>query len=151
MLISFFPLLLWITAENRTEFNNLFIWTTKSGGTQHHKQINCSWLLIGNCNKTCNGYGLNLISTLFPIAGMHSTTNLKIYGQAKNFFYPANVHSPSEETIKEKRKTFIGMCSHSTWFNMQILNLCMHNHLKYQKWSFLRRLKINGQKVNISG
>ena len=38
MLISFFPVPLWITFENRTRLKKLFIWTTKSGGTQHHKQ-----------------------------------------------------------------------------------------------------------------
>ena len=43
-LISFFPLLLWITAENRTKLKKLYIWNTKSGGTQHHKHTNCTWL-----------------------------------------------------------------------------------------------------------
>ena len=32
-----------------------------------------------------------MISVLFLIAGIHSTTNLKTYGQAKNFFQPANM------------------------------------------------------------
>ena len=36
--ISFSPLLLWITAESRTKLKKLFIWTTKLGGAQHHKQ-----------------------------------------------------------------------------------------------------------------
>ena len=36
-LISFFPLLLWITAENRTKLKKLFISTTKSGRTQHQR------------------------------------------------------------------------------------------------------------------
>ena len=40
-LISFFPLLLWITAENRTKSKKLFISTTKSGGTQHQRD----WIL----------------------------------------------------------------------------------------------------------
>ena len=34
------------------------------------------------------------------------------------------VLSSFEQSLKEKRKTFIGMCTLSTWFNMQILNLC---------------------------
>ena len=38
LLISFFPLLLWITAENRTTWR-WFTWTTKLGGAQHHKQV----------------------------------------------------------------------------------------------------------------
>ena len=43
LLISCFPLLLWITAENRTKLKILFICTIKSGGTQHHhKHTNCT-------------------------------------------------------------------------------------------------------------
>ena len=36
---------------------------------------------------------------------------------------PANTQSSAEESVKEKRHTFIGMCFFFTWFNMQILNL----------------------------
>ena len=74
-----------------------------------------------------------MISALFPMAGIHSTTNLKIYEQAKKFFNPANSY---DESLKEKRHTFIGMCPLFTWFNMQILNLyqddigVIHNPLK---------------------
>ena len=48
LLISFFPLLLCITTENRTKLKKLFIWTSKSGGTQHHKHANCTWLIISD-------------------------------------------------------------------------------------------------------
>ena len=65
-----------------------------------------------------------MISALFFIVGIHSTANLKTYEQAKNFFNPANTQSSSEEFLKEKRHTFIGMCSLFTWFNMQMLNVC---------------------------
>ena len=51
LLISFIPLLLWIIAENRTKLKKLFIWTTKSGGTQRHKHTNCTLLFISNCNN----------------------------------------------------------------------------------------------------
>ena len=51
LVISFFPLLLWITAESRTKLMKLFIWTTKSSRTQHQKQTNCIWLFISNCNN----------------------------------------------------------------------------------------------------
>ena len=51
LLISFFLLLLWITAENRTKLKKSFVWTTKSGGTQHHKHTNCTWLFISNCSN----------------------------------------------------------------------------------------------------
>ena len=37
----------------------------------------------------------------------------------KIFFNPANMQSSSEDSLKEKRKTVIGMCF------MQILNLCL--------------------------
>ena len=40
-LISFFPLHMWFTAENRTKLKKLFIWTTKLGGTQHQRD----WIL----------------------------------------------------------------------------------------------------------
>ena len=51
-----------------------------------------------------------MISALFLIAGIHSKTNLKTYVQAKNFFNPANTQCSSEESLKEKRCTFIGIC-----------------------------------------
>ena len=62
-------------------------------------------------------------SALFLIAEIHSTTNLKTYEQAKNFFNPVNTQSSSEKSLKEKH-TFTGMCSLFTWFNMYIINLC---------------------------
>ena len=65
-----------------------------------------------------------MISALFLIAGIHSTANLKTYKQAKNLFNPANTNSSSEESLKEKRHTFISMCHLLTWLNMQILDLC---------------------------
>ena len=42
-----------------------------------------------------------MISTLFAIAGIHSTTNLKTYEQAKNYFNPAKTQSSPEESLKE--------------------------------------------------
>ena len=66
-----------------------------------------------------------MISALFLIAGIYSTTNLKTYEQAKDFFNPTNTQSSSEESLIVKGYTFIGMCSLFTWFNMQILNLCL--------------------------
>ena len=42
-----------------------------------------------------------MISALFTIAGIHLTTNLKTYEQAKNFFNPANSQFSSEESFKE--------------------------------------------------
>ena len=65
-----------------------------------------------------------MISALFLIAGIHSATNLKTYENAQKLFKPANTQSSSEESLKEKRHTFICMCSLFTWFNMHILNLC---------------------------
>ena len=89
---------------------------------------------------------MNVISVLFVIAGIYSTANLKTYEHVKKFFNPANAQSPSEESLKGKRHTFIGMCSLFTWFNMQILNLLchrrhrrIHNPLRYLKWIVLRK------------
>ena len=59
-----------------------------------------------------------MISVLFLIAGIHSTTNLKTYEQLKNLFDPANTQPSSEESLKEKRHMFVGMCPLFTWFNI---------------------------------
>ena len=40
-----------------------------------------------------------MIAALFPIAGIHSTTNLKSSEQAKSFFNPANTQSSSEKSL----------------------------------------------------
>ena len=135
LLISFFTLLLWITAGNRTKMNKLFIWTTNSGGAQHHKHANCTWLFISKCN--------NAINNCCILSDCRNSFNkkLKTYGQAKDFFNPTNTKSLSEWSLKEKLHTFIGMtCYLFTWFNMQILNLCygwhrlIHNPLNYLIW-----------------
>ena len=60
-------------------------------------------------------------SAFFLIAWIHSTTNLKSYEQAENFINPAGTQSSSEEPLKEKRHTFIGMCPLLTWLSMSIL------------------------------
>ena len=52
-----------------------------------------------------------MISVLFPIPGIHSTTNLKTYEQAKNFFNATNTQSSSKEPLQEKSDTSIGICS----------------------------------------
>ena len=39
---SLFPLLSWISTENKTKLKKLFISNTKSGGAQHHKHTNCT-------------------------------------------------------------------------------------------------------------
>ena len=66
---------------------------------------------------------MNVISAIFLIAGIHSTTNLNTYDQAKKLFKPVNTQSPFEESFKEKCKMFIGMCFLFTWFKMQTMNL----------------------------
>ena len=67
-------------------------------------------------------FQLTVISELFLIAGIQSTTNLKIYEQEK-ILLTLQTESSSEESLKEKRDVFIGMCSFFTWLNMQIPNL----------------------------
>ena len=55
-----------------------------------------------------------MISALFLVAGIHSTTDLKTtYEQAKIFFNPANTQSSSEESLKEKRHTCVPFSSGS--------------------------------------
>ena len=68
-------------------------------------------LIIHQQLQQCEWYfGLNMISALFIIVRIHSTTNLKSYEQAKNIFNPANTQSSSEESLNVKRRTFIDMC-----------------------------------------
>lgn len=111
--------------------------TTKSGGIQHKLQLSIHQQLPWRY------YGLSVISALFLIARIYSTTNLETYEQAKNFFNLTKTQYLSEKSLKEKCHKFIGMCSFYTWFNMQVLNLChrlhsrIHNPLKYLKWSAL--------------
>ena len=65
-----------------------------------------------------------MISVLFLIVGIHSTANFETYEPANNLFNPENTQSSSEESLKKKRQTSIGISSLFTWYNMQILNLC---------------------------
>ena len=127
LIISFFLLLLSIAAENRVNRKKLFIWTTKSGGTQHHKHINCTWLFISNCNNASDILDWTWILHYF---WLHK---------------PTNTMSSSEESLKEKSHKPIGICSLFTRFNTQILTLChrwhkrIHNPLKYLKSSVLQK------------
>ena len=102
LLISIFPLTLWITSENRTKLKNLLSWTTKSDGIQHYKHtnpsndvsniLNWTWFLISGCRNSFN-------------------SKLKNLWTRKNFFNPANTQTSSEESLKKKFLTFIGMRS----------------------------------------
>ena len=59
-----------------------------------------------------------MVSALFLIAGIHSTTSLKTYEQANNFFNPADTDSLHlKNPLKDH--TVIGMCSLLTWFNIK--------------------------------
>ena len=51
---------------------------------------------------------------------------IRMYNQVKNFFNPANTQCSFKESFKKKRKALTGICSLSSWFSKQILNLC-HN------------------------
>ena len=145
MLISFFHLLLWITAAYRTK---VFIGITKSGGVQHHKKNK----LYSICNNASDIFELNVFSALFLITSLfHSKTNLKTYyEQVKKFFNPPNTQSLSEDCVSlpwTKNLKRLCMCCLFTWFNMQILKYWIyvmddrriHNPLKYLKWSVLQK------------
>ena len=64
----------------------------------------------------------SVIFALFPIAGIHSTRNLKTYEQANHFFNPANTQFSSKEALKKKRHTFTAMCSLFTQFNTKFMS-----------------------------
>ena len=81
-------------------------------------------------------FELNVISELFLIAGIQSTTNLKIYEQEK-ILLTLQTESSSEESLKEKRHVFIGMCSFFTWLNMQIPNL---RHVRHSIFAALSNI-----------
>ena len=55
------------------------------------------------------------------------------------------MQSSSEESLKEKRHKFIGMCSLFNWFSIQNTKLMsqmhrrIHNPLKYLKWRVLQK------------
>ena len=61
-----------------------------------------------------------MISGLYIIAGIHSTTNLKTYEETKKI-NQATIQSASKETLEEKGKKFIGMCSLFTWLIFKYL------------------------------
>ena len=48
-----------------------------------------------------------MISALFLIAEIHSTTNLKAYEETKNFSNPANPQTSSEESFMENVKSLL--------------------------------------------
>ena len=138
--VLMFLLLLWITAEYRTKLKKLFIWTTKSGGTQHLKHIKCTWLFISNCNNISDILDWTWFLHYFWLQESFNNKRKNLWTR-KNIFNLANTQSSYEESLKEKLHTFIGMCSLFNWFNMQIMNLChrwhrrIHNPLKYLKWN----------------
>ena len=106
LLISFFPAFLRDTTENRTKLMTLLVTLC----TAH------DWI-ISDCRNSFNN-------------------KLKNYEQAKNFFNPENTQSSSEESFKEKRKTFIRMCSFS---HTEFMSWRFHNPLKYLKWCVLQK------------
>ena len=82
-----------------------------------------------------------MISALFLIAGIHSTTNLKTYELAK-YFFPAKRRSSSEESLEKKHETFIGMCSvsHTKFISRRSR---IYNHIKYLKMELFAKI-VNG-------
>ena len=67
-----------------------------------------------------------MISALFLIVGIHLTTNFKTCEQTKYLFNATNTKPSSEESLKGKRHTLIGLCPLFIWFKMQVLR---HYHI----------------------
>ena len=112
MLISFFLLCLWITAENRTKLKKFFIWTI------NQTKRNTTNIQIAPGYSSATTIMVVVFWTerdfcIIFITGVHSTTNFKTYEQAKTFFNSENTHSLSKEFLKEKRHTFIGIATFS--------------------------------------
>ena len=100
LLSNFFPLILWITVENRTKLKKLFTWTIIYG----------TWFLH-----------------YFWLQEFIQQQTLKLMNKQK-ISVGQQIHSSSEEFLKEKLKTFNGIYSLLPWFNMQILDLCRSWH-----------------------
>ena len=108
LLISFF---FWrITGENRTKLKKkLFIWTTKSGETQHNKHTKCTkWLFISNFNNfndvSDSGWFLHHF-------WLQEFIQKQTYEPAEKFFDTVNTQSSCDDFLKENRDTFIVMSS----------------------------------------
>ena len=114
----------------KNKLKKLLIWIIKPGRTQHHKHTNCTWLLISNCNNVSDM--LLIISYFLHYLWLQvcsfSNKLKQTYEKAKKLFNPAKTHFLSEESLKEKRHTCIGMCSLFTQVNKQVLNLCHRWH-----------------------
>ena len=106
LLISFFPLLLRVTAEvEKTIYLSCKIRRNKHNTTDI---------------KTALDYlsATAIMLVMFWTERIHSTTNSKTYERAKNLFNAANTQSSFEESLKEKRHKFIDICSLFTCFSV---------------------------------
>ena len=142
LLISFF---FWrITGEKRTKLKKkLFIWTTKSGETQHNKHTKCTkWLFISNFNNVNDVSDSGWFLHHF---WLQEFIQKQTYEPAEKFFDTVNTQSSCDDFLEENRDTFIVMSSFFTWFIIQILNLChrwhrhIHNTRKYLKQSIFQK------------
>ena len=98
LLISFIPFLLWITTENRTKLKKLYIRTTKSGGAQHHKHTNFTWISSATPVMLVIFWTERELCIISDCRNSFSN-KLKTYEQAKNLFNPADTQSSSEESL----------------------------------------------------
>ena len=113
LLTSFFPLLLWITAENRTIEP---IWRNIYMNYKIRQNITPQTYKLYLIYSSATAIMLVIFGTerdFCIISDYRNSFNnkLKTYKRAKNFFNPANKKSLAEESVKEKRHTFIGICS----------------------------------------
>ena len=113
LLISFFPLLLWITAENRTKLKKLFeiIYLNYKIKGNTTPQTNKLHLIIhSNCKNASDILDWTWFLHYFWLQDSFNN-KLKNVWTSKIFLNPANTQSSSEESLTEKRKTFIGTYS----------------------------------------
>ena len=117
LLISSFPLFLWITAENRTKLKKLPVWTAKSGGIKHRTAI--MLVIFWTERDFC---------IIFGYRNSFSNKLKKLMNMQKN--------SLPAKSLEEKLKTFIGMCSLS---HNEFMSWHIHNPLKYLKRGALQK------------
>ena len=149
MLVSFNPLFWGLQQKTEPNWRNYLSDLNKSGGTQHHKHINCTWLFISNCNNISDILDWTWFLHYFWLQEFIQQQIYKLMNK-QNKILTQQIHSlHKNNSIRENGIRLFGMRSLSTWFNWQILSLChrwlrrIYNTLKYLKWSLFARIMLH--------
>ena len=111
MQISFFPLLLWITAENRTKLNKLFNYLSE---LQNQAEHNIKNKQTSPDYPSATAIILLIFWTERDFCRNSFNNKLKNLWTTKNFHKPANTHSSSEEFLNDTHKEKLCFIQFST-------------------------------------